>query len=177
MFDIGFPELLLVSIVALVVIGPERLPETVRTIFVWLGKLKRNFANIKMEIEQEIGVDEIRQQIHNDTIMKELDATRQQINDVLQKTDNTISEIKQSANDSLKPLSETSTDPDPLPEDQIESYVEIGSQTTRPGNSGESSPADTSTDTAADPNADNTNLKEIETGPDSDGHKQSSSNR
>jgi sec-independent protein translocase protein TatB len=79
MFDVGFPELLLVSIVALLVIGPERLPETVRTIMVWLGKIKRSFANIKTEIEQEIGVDEIRQQIHNDSIMKDLDEGREKI--------------------------------------------------------------------------------------------------
>jgi sec-independent protein translocase protein TatB len=82
MFDVGFPELLLVSIVALLVIGPERLPETVRTIMVWLGKIKRSFANIKTEIEQEIGVDEIRQQIHNDSIMKDLDEGREKIQSV-----------------------------------------------------------------------------------------------
>ena len=84
MFDVGFPELLLVSIVALLVIGPERLPETVRTIMVWLGKIKRSFANIKTEIEQEIGVDEIRQQIHNDSIMKDLDEGREKIQSVFE---------------------------------------------------------------------------------------------
>ena len=83
MFDIGFPELLLVSVVALLVIGPDRLPETVRSIMIWLGKLKRSFENIKTELEQEIGVDEIRQQIHNDSIMKDLEKSRQQINDVI----------------------------------------------------------------------------------------------
>ncbi|MFT7685435.1 MAG: sec-independent protein translocase protein TatB [Candidatus Azotimanducaceae bacterium] len=82
MFDVGFPELLLVSVVALLVIGPERLPETVRTIMIWLGKIKRSFANIKTEIEQEIGVDEIRQKIHNDTIMKDLDEGRDKIQSV-----------------------------------------------------------------------------------------------
>ena len=78
MFDIGFPELLLVSTVALLVIGPDRLPETIRTLMVWLGKIRTSFTNIKMEIEQEIGVDEIRQQIHNDSIMKELNKTKKQ---------------------------------------------------------------------------------------------------
>ena len=105
MFDIGFPELLLVSIVALLVIGPNRLPETIRTIMLWLGRLRRSFANIKMEIEQEIGADEIRQQLHNETIMKELDAGRQQIKDAIEKTDNTISGIK---NTISNPISDTS---------------------------------------------------------------------
>ena len=83
MFDVGFPELLLVSMVALLVIGPERLPETVRTIMLWLGRVRTSFANIKMEIEKEIGADEIRQQLHNESILKELDESRRQIKDAM----------------------------------------------------------------------------------------------
>jgi len=98
MFDIGFPELLLVSMVALLVIGPERLPETVRTIMLWLGRVRTSFANIKMEIEQEIGADEIRQQLHNESIMKELDESRQQIQDVIKDTDQNLQELTQSIN-------------------------------------------------------------------------------
>lgn len=105
MFDIGFPELMLVSVVALLVIGPNRLPETVRTIMLWLGRLRRSFANIKMEIEQEIGADEIRQQLHNESIMKELDAGKRQIKDAIAKTDNTISGIK---NTITRPVSDPS---------------------------------------------------------------------
>ena len=66
MFDIGFPELLLISVVALVVIGPEKLPETVRTVALWIGRLKRSLSNIRLELENEIGADEIRQQLHNE---------------------------------------------------------------------------------------------------------------
>jgi len=94
MFDIGFPELLLASVVALLVIGPERLPETVRTIMIWLGKIKKSFANIKTEIEQEIGVDEIRQQIHNDTIMKELDEGRQHLENIFDDVQKDIQETQ-----------------------------------------------------------------------------------
>jgi sec-independent protein translocase protein TatB len=100
MFDVGFPELLLVSIVALLVIGPERLPETVRTIMVWLGKIKRSFANIKTEIEQEIGVDEIRQQIHNDSIMKDLDEGREKIQSVFDDIQQDV-DVLQNTNTSL----------------------------------------------------------------------------
>ena len=60
MFDIGFTELLLVGLVALVVLGPERLPGAVRTAGLWVGRLKRSFNNIKAEVEREIGADEIR---------------------------------------------------------------------------------------------------------------------
>ncbi len=76
MFDIGFPELVVVSVVALLVIGPEKLPETIRTISLWIGRVQRSFASIRREIETEIGADEIRQQLHNESIMKELEETK-----------------------------------------------------------------------------------------------------
>lgn len=69
MFDIGFAELLLVGLVALVVLGPERLPGAVRTAGLWVGRLKRSFNNIKAEVEREIGADEIRRQLHNERIL------------------------------------------------------------------------------------------------------------
>lgn len=94
MFDIGFPELLLVSIVALVVIGPDRLPETIRSIMLWLGRIKRSFANIKTEIEQEIGADEIRAQLHNESILKNLDETKDQIQSALNSAENSIADVK-----------------------------------------------------------------------------------
>ena len=76
MFDIGFPELVIVSIVALLVIGPEKLPETIRSISLWISRVQRSFASIRREIESEIGADEIRQQLHNESIMKELEETK-----------------------------------------------------------------------------------------------------
>jgi sec-independent protein translocase protein TatB len=76
MFDIGFPELVVISIVALLVIGPEKLPEAIRTMSLWVGRIQRSFASIRREIESEIGTDEIRQQLHNENIMKELEETK-----------------------------------------------------------------------------------------------------
>ena len=70
MFDVGFSELLLVALVALVVLGPERLPGAARTAGLWIGRLKRSFAAIKSEVEREIGADEIRLQLHNEQILE-----------------------------------------------------------------------------------------------------------
>jgi sec-independent protein translocase protein TatB len=70
MFDIGFTELLLVALVALVVLGPERLPGAVRTAGLWIGRIKRSFNSIKAEVEREIGADEIRRQLHNEHILE-----------------------------------------------------------------------------------------------------------
>ncbi|MCV9918460.1 MULTISPECIES: Sec-independent protein translocase protein TatB [Pseudomonas] len=69
MFGISFSELLLVGLVALVVLGPERLPGAARTAGLWIGRLKRSFNSIKMEVEREIGADDIRRQLHNEHIL------------------------------------------------------------------------------------------------------------
>jgi len=70
MFDIGFGELLLIALVALLVLGPERLPVAARMAGLWIGRLKRSFNSIKAEVEREIGADEIRRQLHNERILE-----------------------------------------------------------------------------------------------------------
>jgi sec-independent protein translocase protein TatB len=72
MFDIGFPELILIAVVGLLVIGPERLPEALRTLGLWLGRMRRSFVSVKNEIEKEIGMDEVRRQLHNEAVMDEM---------------------------------------------------------------------------------------------------------
>ena len=79
MFDIGFPELVLIAIVGLLVIGPERLPETLRTLGLWFGRMRRSFTSVKAEIEKEIGMDEVRRQLHNETIMDEMKRIEQEV--------------------------------------------------------------------------------------------------
>lgn len=70
MFDIGFSELILVGIVALLVVGPERLPETIRTASMWLNRIRRGFNEIKQEVQQEL---------HNDAVMRDLRATGEKL--------------------------------------------------------------------------------------------------
>ena len=84
MFDIGFTELLLCLVVALVVIGPEQLPETVRTIGLWIGRLKRSLRETRSEIERQIGADDIRRQLHNEEIMRSLEETRRSMEEAIQ---------------------------------------------------------------------------------------------
>lgn len=59
MFDIGFSELLVIGIVALVVIGPERLPKVARTVGTWLGKLNRYAAQVKEDVNREMKLEEL----------------------------------------------------------------------------------------------------------------------
>ncbi len=60
MFDIGFSELLVVGVVALVVIGPERLPKVARTAGILLGRMQRYVQNVKADIGREMQLDELK---------------------------------------------------------------------------------------------------------------------
>jgi sec-independent protein translocase protein TatB len=72
MFGIGFSELLLIGVVALIVIGPERLPRVARTAGAWIGRLNRYTAQIKADINREMHLDELRsaQQSMKDSVQK-----------------------------------------------------------------------------------------------------------
>lgn len=80
MFDFGFSEVFLLSLVALIVLGPTRLPEVMRTCGLWLGRARRVYNNVRLEIEREVGMDDIRRQLHNEQIMSELDAVQKEAN-------------------------------------------------------------------------------------------------
>jgi sec-independent protein translocase protein TatB len=60
MFDIGFSEIVVIAVVALVVIGPERLPKTARTLGLLFGRLQRYVNDVKADISREIQLDELR---------------------------------------------------------------------------------------------------------------------
>lgn len=91
MFDIGFTELLVCLVVALVVIGPEQLPGTVRTVGLWIGRLKRSLRDTRQEIERQIGADDIRRQLHNEEVMQNLEEARLRI-------EKTMREAEEAAN-------------------------------------------------------------------------------
>jgi sec-independent protein translocase protein TatB len=61
MFDVGFWELTIIAVVALLVIGPERLPKVARTAGHWLGRGRRFVASVKADIDREIKAEELKQ--------------------------------------------------------------------------------------------------------------------
>jgi sec-independent protein translocase protein TatB len=60
MFDIGFSEIVVIAVVALIVIGPERLPKAARTLGHLFGRLQRYVNDVKSDINREIELDELR---------------------------------------------------------------------------------------------------------------------
>lgn len=119
MFDVGFSELILLGIVALVVLGPEKLPHAARMAGAWLGKIKRTVIDIQAEIEKEVSAAELKQRM-NDEIEKlkslsepieaEMEVVKntihQQINDVSQTLDQTPVKPLNSEQSTIAPQAE-----------------------------------------------------------------------
>lgn len=87
MFDIGFWELVLIGVVALVVIGPEKLPGLARTAGMWVGKARRVIASTKADIEQEIKADELKRIIEEQT-----KANMNSIHEIVEETQSAVDE-------------------------------------------------------------------------------------
>jgi len=98
MFDVGFSELLVIAVITLIVMGPERLPETVRTISLWIGRLKQMMSSARRELESEVGMGEIHRQLHNEKILRDLENSKTKFEDSIRDSTaelkNTASEIK-----------------------------------------------------------------------------------
>lgn len=75
MFDVGFSELLLVGIIALLVLGPEKMPGALRSLGRVVGRLRLTVQQLREDIERSTGMDEVRQDLHNDAVMRGLKNT------------------------------------------------------------------------------------------------------
>ena len=98
MFDIGFSELILIAIVGLLVIGPERLPETIRVTTRWLRNIRRSFEQAKREVEQELGVNDIKRELHNDEVLNALNNVKGDLQQAQQALSELPYDISQTAN-------------------------------------------------------------------------------
>ena len=68
----GFAEFLIVAIVALLVLGPERMPHAVRNVYRWSNQLRQSFGQLKSDFERELNASELQRDLHNNEIMKQL---------------------------------------------------------------------------------------------------------
>lgn len=102
MFDIGFSEIVLCLLVALVVIGPEQLPQTVRSVALWVGRLKRSLRDTREEIERQIGADDIRRQLHNEDIMRSLEETQRRITETMSSAQASVQQVQQDVQQALE---------------------------------------------------------------------------
>jgi sec-independent protein translocase protein TatB len=96
MFDVGFWELGLIALVALVVIGPERLPKVARTAGLWFGRGRRFIANVKADIDQEIKTQELKE------LLEEQTRQANPVHEILEETRQDLAQIKQDAQNDLQ---------------------------------------------------------------------------
>ncbi len=103
MFDIGFAELLLIAVVILVVMGPERLPQTVRSLSLWVGRARQTFTAAKRELEREVGMDDIRQQLHNEKILRDIESSKEELARAKQQANDTVNDLQSAVEEPAKP--------------------------------------------------------------------------
>jgi sec-independent protein translocase protein TatB len=83
MFDIGFSEVFMILVIALIVIGPERLPGVAKKIGRYIGKAKRTFENVKREVQSELETDELNKRLAENNILKDTKKDIKEISDEL----------------------------------------------------------------------------------------------
>jgi len=76
MFDIGFPELLVILLVGLVVVGPDKLPQLLKSLTKGFRTIRSYLNQTRSQLERSVGMDEIRQDLHNEKIMENLKETQ-----------------------------------------------------------------------------------------------------
>ena len=119
MFDIGFWELCLIAVVALLILGPERLPVAARTAGLWIGKARRLIGNVKSEIDRELQLDELRERL-KDEELKIREETG--LGDLEGMAENTISDVKSYQSElNLDGDGESASDANPKTEDTTQS--------------------------------------------------------
>ncbi len=101
MFDIGFSEMIVIAVIALIVLGPEKLPRVARTAGHLLGRMQRYVNDVKADINREVELDELRK------LQKEMQNTAQSIEQTVKGEINAVeSEFKQIGDSTQKALAE-----------------------------------------------------------------------
>jgi len=133
MFDVSFTELLLIGVIALVVLGPERLPKVARTVGHLLGRAQRYVTDVKRDIQREIDLDEMNK------LKKQMDDAAQSLQASMRETSAALQEPLSEARDSLNEASAS-----------VEGLVEQARREVSPTAASKGNPAD---DTGAHANA------------------------
>lgn len=107
MFDIGFTEIFVIGVVALVVIGPERLPRVAKTVGHLFGRMQRYVSEVKADINREIDLDELRklQSTMQDTARSIEQSVSSQVNLIETEVKQTGAEVQKQVESAVAPLS------------------------------------------------------------------------
>ncbi len=143
MFDLGFWELALIGVIALLVVGPERLPAMARSVGLWVGRIRRYVSHVKDDIEREIRAEELREMMQESSRIESLDEELSETRDVLKSVEKEIEEAEASLNrDDMKREDEPESVSDKAASDLGERIGGGSTPTAEGRDSGEAAAAD-----------------------------------
>jgi sec-independent protein translocase protein TatB len=131
MFDIGFSELLVIAVVALLVIGPEKLPKVARTAGIMFGRLQRYVNDVKADIQREVELDELKK-------------LRSQFEDAAKSVEQSVSEVDREMRAATDDLNRSIGDPAAGSGGASPSETGLGSDAALPPPGNAAAPAKTS---------------------------------
>jgi sec-independent protein translocase protein TatB len=111
-FDVGFQEIVLIGIIALLVIGPERLPSVARSVGLWVGKMQRFVAGVKSDLASELKSDELRNLLNSQEdqireLKQMVNETRSDLERTAKSASDSVSQGMDSAVEQVKDAAET----------------------------------------------------------------------
>ena len=119
MFDVGFSELLVIALVALIVVGPERLPKVARTAGILLGRLQRYVNDVKSDINRELQLEELKR------LKKQVEESAREMETSVAKEISSVQDTLQESLtlDDLRLASESAKADEPVPPAAAEAVV------------------------------------------------------
>ena len=135
MFDVGFSELIVIALVALIVIGPERLPRVARTLGALLGRAQRYVNDVKADIQREVDLDELKsiRSTFQDAA-KSVEQSVSQVGEELQAAGNSLNQsVSGAPEDKAEPASAPAPDPAAAAADETQTasaQLELGLEST-----------------------------------------------
>ena len=125
MFDVGFSEIVVIAVVALIVVGPERLPKAARTMGILFGRLQRYVNDVKADISREMELEELRK------LQKEVQGAAQELKTSVQNAAMGVQAGVRSVEEQLNAAAADVPSPDPHanpPEDLASRANEPGAE-------------------------------------------------
>ncbi|MBU1424522.1 MAG: Sec-independent protein translocase protein TatB [Gammaproteobacteria bacterium] len=113
MFGIDFSEIVVIMVVALVVVGPERLPKVARTMGEWWGRLQRYINRIKMDVSTSMELDELRELERK--IKAEKEALESSVHQTESDLNNGVRQFEKEIDQTMQDPVKTSPPPEPPP--------------------------------------------------------------
>ena len=129
MFDFSFPELMVVLVVGLIVIGPERLPKVARTLGHLFGRMQRYANDVKADITREMELEELKKlqdsmrdavQSVEQSVHKEISTTESELNDIAGSSSSAASPPPINESETVPPAAETASAAGTAPSPQLE---------------------------------------------------------